>query len=462
MNRTQKIISIVCITLLLIINYSSMVSADITIIYDDPVDDVLFINDYINADPYNLSYNLTDKKPYIDIVNVSYIRKSYSTEVTLILEVNEKGNITDRNDFIYFNFSNETGTLIQYQFGLLTSRRYYPIQYSNKSCISNSLDDINYTVNGSKLCVSFNLLNIFEEFKYMTVQAFEINIIDNNNSNLYWDLIPNENLLFRIEAPYNNYVDEEINFKASIFDMFDILEPPYTFEWHMGDGSIIWVLDTYNFTINVTHIYDFPGYYNVELYFKDANNVTAFNDKIIRVKEREPNYNVYNVTWRYYVGYLFSDLGGFVSKNEPYVDNISMEFSDNTILTYTEFDLNWEDDNTYGLLKIKGLDTLKVRITYNDFSIVNSSIGNGNFTYSFNVNEIPENFTIIARSFYEAEEIVNSLISGKNKATFDLRVEIETGEKLFRIFKYLKDKGNDFSLLGKCHIYEYSIELIEE
>jgi len=138
-----------------------------------------------------------------------------------------------------------------------------------------------------------------------------------------------------------------------------------------------------------------------------------------------------------------------------------------SVLTNVEFRLDWEDDYTLGLLVNKGADTLTAEITeQGGESITDENIQGGNLTFKFNVNDRPSNDYVVAATSDEAEEIVKEEFQGENEASFDVTVNVQTGEKWgLRILKNIRrimDKGNDFDLTITYTYYVFNMEEQEE
>jgi hypothetical protein len=50
------------------------------------------------------------------------------------------------------------------------------------------------------------------------------------------------------------------------------------------------------------------------------------------------------------------------------------------------------------------------------------------------------------------------MIEGENSANFDIEATVETGERLFRPLRFLRDQGNDFQIQVKYDYYIYELE----
>ncbi|MCK4332577.1 MAG: carboxypeptidase regulatory-like domain-containing protein, partial [Thermoplasmatales archaeon] len=229
---------------------------------------------------------------------------------------------------------------------------------------------------------------------------------------------------------------------------------------------------------NITYS-DYDGYYKIgasagngsihiihpKYYYKEFTNLSIDENTTkwinITLESIEPMYKTYKYTWSKQDGEELIGEDLFASKKAPYEDTFTVNTAKGTVLTNVEVHLNWEDDFTYGLLVKKGLDTLSAEISCNSESISESSEGNGNFTFSFAINDMPADDFVEAKDRAEAEDIINDLIKDKNKATVDTTVIVETGERIWRLFKYIKDNGNGFEITLSYVYYLYSLEEID-
>jgi hypothetical protein len=112
-----------------------------------------------------------------------------------------------------------------------------------------------------------------------------------------------------------------------------------------------------------------------------------------------------------------------------------------TVLTNVDINVIWEDDRTYGIFNKKGLDNLTVYLTYGNYTNIRSSLGFGNFSFSFPINEPP---------------LEESILPGKNNALFNIRVIVDIGEPIWRPIRYLLDRGNDFKIDFNLEYYEFN------
>jgi len=170
-----------------------------------------------------------------------------------------------------------------------------------------------------------------------------------------------------------------------------------------------------------------------------------------------PKDDVFHVTWTEYT--VEMPIEGYAGKvySEPFTIT---GVPDGSILTGVDVQITWEDDNVYGIIIKKGYDTLTAEIGLaGGEAQIDVSQGSGNKTLLFTINDQPYDETIDAEDFSEADQIVYDMTQGKNDASFDVTITVQTGEKLRRPLKYLKDKGNGFEL----HIsYTYYTPLVEQ
>ncbi len=132
-----------------------------------------------------------------------------------------------------------------------------------------------------------------------------------------------------------------------------------------------------------------------------------------------------------------------------YSDTVSITgLSPGCVLTSVDFEISWQDDNTIGLIdKLKrGKDTLTADFTYMGEKKTHSSKGSGSQTITFDINDVPSVDSIEANDETEARELLYEMLSGKNEASFDISVTVDTGEPIWRPLKRMRDKGDDFEI----------------
>ena len=172
----------------------------------------------------------------------------------------------------------------------------------------------------------------------------------------------------------------------------------------------------------------------------------------------EPEYMTYDVSWTKNTKTM--DFTGLAQKS--YNDPFSVDSPTYSILTRVEVNVIWTDDISYGLLIKRGLDTLTAEISYNGDSQKKSSKGSGNMSYDFPINDMPTLDSIEASDYNDALETVRAMFLGEDKATFDTKINVDTGERIWRLFKFIRDKGNKFEIQITYHYYTFDLEEIEE
>ena len=156
--------------------------------------------------------------------------------------------------------------------------------------------------------------------------------------------------------------------------------------------------------------------------------------------------------------------------SKTYDDTITISSNDHSIITNVNFNLIWEDDNTWGIMK-NGKDTLKVEIKPEEGSSKeDQSTGSGNMSFDFSVSTVERQGYVEAKDEDSAEDMLLNQIKGDNEASFDITVTVKTGEK-FKLLQPIrsllhllifKDKGNDFEIKYTYTYYTFKIEQPEE
>ena len=157
------------------------------------------------------------------------------------------------------------------------------------------------------------------------------------------------------------------------------------------------------------------------------------------------------------------EVEGYANKRDPYSKPFTISSPIGSILTNVDISIDWQDDYTYGLIIKKGEDTLTARITYEGETKKYSGVRSDKKEIaSFKINDVPILDNIEAENDEDASDIIDSMFSENNEATFDLDVEVDTGERIWRLLKYIRDQGNGFKLEITYHYFTYNIEEIEE
>jgi hypothetical protein len=184
----------------------------------------------------------------------------------------------------------------------------------------------------------------------------------------------------------------------------------------------------------------------------------------IKAGDTQPDYLSYSYNWIRNSAEETLEDDFYVEKRSTYSDSFNIDSSKGSskgsVLTNIEIQIIWEDDNTYGLFRKKGEDTLTVIMTTeNGESDTQSSTGGENITFQFNnINDIPSSDSILAEDLTDAVEILEGTIIDQNSINFNFEVDIETGERLFRPLQFLRDNGNEFQIKAKYTYYVYELE----
>jgi hypothetical protein len=192
----------------------------------------------------------------------------------------------------------------------------------------------------------------------------------------------------------------------------------------------------------------------IALYTTDESSAKA-------VDEIEDSYE-YSYTWTSREGTKDLDIDAFVGKKSVYEEVYDIASTSGTVLTSVNIKLTWVDDVTYGFLFAKGLDRLSAEVIYEGAPKDETSEGNGTLEFPFSINTPPKADIIMAEDYDEAENIIKGNIENMNKASFDVEVSINTGERIWRPLKFFRDKGNSFDLTAEYTYYTYSLEEVED
>jgi hypothetical protein len=169
--------------------------------------------------------------------------------------------------------------------------------------------------------------------------------------------------------------------------------------------------------------------------------------------------NSYLITWEKKTN---SDtISDFAGKNTLYSETYMITESTGSVITDVNFQIIWQDDRTIGLLIKRGLDSLTAEIASTEMDGDNQTYygeGSGNETLFFNVNKVPLLDSVEAEDISEAQQKIKDRFSGQHTTSFDVTVSVKTGEPLRRLFKFLRDSGNDFEIKITYDYYQVSIE----
>ncbi len=160
----------------------------------------------------------------------------------------------------------------------------------------------------------------------------------------------------------------------------------------------------------------------------------------------------YDVTWQTYTKMVSVDEELYAGKNSPFSTEITIDH-ENIIKVTVE--ISWEDDRTHLGLLSKGEDTLTAEVSFGTETW--TSVYNGTNEFIKNINSLPYDTTIDANNQQEAEDKLEEEYGTDDSLTFTIDVSVSPGEKIFRILKYLRDKGNVFDLTITYEYYDASL-----
>ena len=250
---------------------------DETDVIVDPEDDVFYDSNLDNE------FEFTDKKPNVDITQVTYARSGRDNAITVTLTV--KGVIEDVNDFDDTDMNNFTGRMVQYSILIEMKNTTYEIQYVDQNCTLNGDSTDDYTVSGSTFSITFDTIDQEDVYEACYGYTMEFEIFSLTRMALYMDIAPDEAFFIAIiDAPSFGWVGEEIQFQGSYEDFLTMSSAPYTYSWDFGDGSQA------VFGAAVSHIFSVPGTYTIEFTVEDATGLTASDSLDIIIQHQDDLY----------------------------------------------------------------------------------------------------------------------------------------------------------------------------
>jgi len=213
----------------------------------DPEDDVL---DYSGEEPVS-----TDKRPNIDIIDITYLKESKKVTLTLTVKgvIENRGDINDEESF---NF-------VSYMLSLYTLDHSYTILYINNK-YNFTIDDeevgelTDFRYAGSTLTVIFDLKNKDETYAGLDAATMEMSL-----SGAYTDDFYDypEELAVSISAPSTGKVGQSISFSATVSG-----GTSYEYVWDFNEDSI-----TDSAEKTTTYTYQQEGTYTVSLIVNDTS-----------------------------------------------------------------------------------------------------------------------------------------------------------------------------------------------
>lgn len=166
----------------------------------------------------------------------------------------------------------------------------------------------------------------------------------------------------------------------------------------------------------------------------------------------------YKYTWTQRTGSKTIE-SPMVDKSSAFEGSYSVDSTSGSVLTQVTVNIDWKDDNTFGLLRTKGADTLTVEVSLDGKSRDETSELEGNHSFSYNVNTMPQDGSVDATALSDAKSQLEEEFMDKNNADFDVMLNIETGEPWWRVLQNFKDKGNTVDISVEYTYYTH--ELLE-
>jgi len=163
----------------------------------------------------------------------------------------------------------------------------------------------------------------------------------------------------------------------------------------------------------------------------------------------------YEYTWTQRTGSKTIE-SPMVSKDSAFEQSYSVDAPDGCVLTQVTVNIDWIDDNTFGLIRTKGKDTLTAEVSLEGKSKEETSEMEGNHSFSYNVNTMPQDGSVDATTESEAKSELDEEFMDQNSADFDVTLNIETGEPWWR-FLLNRDNGNTVDISVDYTYYTHEL-----
>jgi len=150
-----------------------------------------------------------------------------------------------------------------------------------------------------------------------------------------------------------------------------------------------------------------------------------------------------------------------VDKSSPFEQAYTINGPSGCVLTQVTVNIDWVDDNTFGLLRTKGQDTLTAEVSLDGKTLEETSEMEGNHSFSFNINTMPRDGSINGSSSSDAASKLDDEYDGKNSADFDVLLSIETGEPWWR-FLLNRDNGNTVDISVEYTYYTHELTEVDD
>lgn len=172
------------------------------------------------------------------------------------------------------------------------------------------------------------------------------------------------------------------------------------------------------------------------------------------------NEKTYNVNWTIQNGSL-SPISEFAGKKSQYEGTVMIPEGNVKSIT---FNLSWIDDRMT-FLKRMGLDSLTLEVTMPDgmhyFKETNTSAaitGEGKIIHTIIKDIIPPEKTIKADNEKDAQAKLSMYDDSWTDKNIKINVSVSVGESRIRVWKYFREKGNDFELKITYQYYDGVLE----
>jgi len=231
-------------------------------------------------------------RPNVDInlIEIEQNGKTITVSINVKGIIEDKGTFKDLEELNEIEDENFTIDIVMYTMELYTVDNIYVINYVNNeiniTCETEEIiviEDKSFNVQGSKLTVTFNLLDDDENYDTIVAGAQEINLDYDSliTGEGYWyiDGIPNDiELDVTIDGPVKTKTDKKVLFSADI----DSDSSDFKYLWDFGDGNT-------STEKNPSHVYKKPGDYQVSLDVEDEYLSAGFDTYSINVTKAKQN-----------------------------------------------------------------------------------------------------------------------------------------------------------------------------
>jgi PKD repeat protein len=212
---------------------------------------------------------------------VFYSRSDASTEVTIgftVLGIIDTLNLDMENeeDLIDILLNSTEPLPLAYVLYVETDATVYQIIYSGGNCTlgHEQEEEIDYEILDNEFSAIFNLESNDEVISKIGAQSMFVQF-SMTSSGLYVDAAP-DSFMLTAEAeadPLDATTGEEIEFTGTVVNLEDfsgigLPDTGYTYQWDFNDGSS-------GAGETVSHSFQYPGTYSVELTVEDENGNTA-------------------------------------------------------------------------------------------------------------------------------------------------------------------------------------------